>query len=203
MIKNYKTIKKFKNSNNLWTVKFSNNKMPRHDHIPKWMKLLGDDARIKQALFEKYPDNYRLDHPDQASIHKDCQSLESKSPIFLESELKNTLELILTYYCKTEQISYKSGLHEVLAPFFVMRFNNLKAIYGTFCAFVDKMMPKAFESEKIADLSYQIFQKLMMYHEPIIFNALQASFPNHIPIVKKWFLTGLASFLDTSNLLKF
>ena len=159
--------------------------MPRNDNIQKWLKLLGDDVKQKQNLFEKYPENFRLDHPDQATIHSDCQSLEAKSPIFQETDLKNALELLLTYYCKTEEISYRSGLHEVLAPFFIMRFSNLKTVYGSFCSFIDKMMPIMFSSENILDQTYSIFQKLMMYHEPIIFNALQASFPGHVQIVKK------------------
>lgn len=177
--------------------------MPRQDYIPKWLKLLGDEAKQKQSLFEKHPENYILDHPDQTTIHKDCQSLESKSPIFLESELKNTLERLLTYYCKTEEISYQSGLHEILAPFFIMKFNNLKTVYGAFCAFVDKMMPKIFHAEKILDYGYNIFQKLMMYHEPLTFNTLQASFPGHAQIVKKWLLTSMASCLETIHLIKF
>lgn len=177
--------------------------MPRQDQIPKWLKLLGEEAKQKQAMFEKYPENFRLDHPDQATIHQDCQSLESKSPIFEESELKNALELLLTYYCKTENIAYKSGLHEVLAPFFIMRFSNLKTVYGAFCAFVEKMIPCMFTVESSIDIVYNIFQKLMMYHEPIIFNTLQASFPSHVQVVKKWLLTAMASSLDSANLLKF
>lgn len=176
--------------------------MPRHNHVPKWLKLLGEDAKLKQNLFEKYPENFRLDHPDQAAIHSDCQSLESKSPIFQETDLKNALELLLTYYCKTEEISYKSGLHEVLAPFFIMRFNNLKTVYGAFSTFIEKMIPGAYSSEKNSDYFYSVFQKLMMYHEPILFNTLQSAHSTHVPIVKKWFLTAMASLLETGSLLK-
>lgn len=177
--------------------------MPRQDQISKWLKLLGDEAKQKQALFEKYPENFRLDNPDQATIHQDCQSLESKSPIFEESELKNALELLLTYYCKTERIAYKSGLHEVLAPFFIMRFSNLKTVYGAFCAFIDKIIPCMFTLESSIDIIYNIFQKLMMYHEPLLFNTLQSSFPSHVQVVKKWLSTAMASCFNSANLLKF
>ena len=177
--------------------------MPRHDHVPKWLKLLGDEAKQKQNLFEKYPENFRLDHPDQATIHADCQSMDSRSPIFQETDLKNALELLLTYYCKTENISYTSGLHEVLGPFLIMRFTNLKAVYGAFCTFIEKMIPGAYSSEKYGDYSYSIFQKLMMYHEPMLFNSLQSSFPAHVALVKKWFSTAMASYFETASLMKY
>lgn len=177
--------------------------MPRQDAIPKWLKLIGEEMKQKQNEFEKYPENFRLDHPDQSTIRQDCQSLESRSPIFQESDLKNALELLLTYYCKTESIPYKSGLHEVLAPFFIMRFSNLKTVYGAFCAFISKMIPSMFTVESNIDYAYNIFQKLMMYHEPILFNTLQSSFPSHVGIVKKWILTAMAACLDPTGLLKF
>lgn len=176
--------------------------MPRQDQSQKWLKLLGDEVRKNQNEFEKYPENFRLDLPEQEIIHQDCQSLENKAPIFEESDLKNALELLLTYYCKTEELEYQTGLHEVLAPFFLMRFSNLKTVYGAFSTFVQKMLPNMFVGDVHVDLSYNLFQKLIMYHEPILFNTIQSSFPSHTVLIKKWLLTGMASLFDSSNLLK-
>lgn len=176
--------------------------MPRQDQSQKWLKLLGEEVRKNQNLFEKHPEHFRLDHPDQETIHQDCQSLEDKAPIFQESDLKNALELLLTYYCKTEELEYQTGIHEVLAPFFLMRFSNLKTVYGAFSTFVQKMLPNMYVKDIHVDLAYNLFQKLMMYHEPILFNTIQSSFPSHTITIKKWLLTGMACLFDSSNLLK-
>ena len=176
--------------------------MPRQDQSQKWLKLLGDEVKKNQSLFEKYPENFRLDHPDQSAIHSDCQSLEKKSPIFEENELKNALELLLTYYCKTESLTYQSGLHEVMAPFFTMRFNNLKTVYGAFCTFIKRMLPNMFVKESYSELALKLFSNLMMYHEPIIFSKIQTSFPSSLETIKLWLMTGMATYLDSSNLLK-
>ncbi|CAG9309947.1 TBC1D23_1 [Blepharisma stoltei] len=177
--------------------------MPRTEKIARNLKRLADEAKDKQALLENHPEYFRLDHPDQAQIHQDCQSLHKKLSLFQEQDLKNALELLLTFYCKSGSIPYISGLHEILAPFFVLRFTTLKTVYGAFSAFIDKMMPRLFTKDSSISYSYKIFQRLLLYHDPLLSNTLQSTLPNNSSIIEKWFYTCMSACLDITQLLEF
>lgn len=177
--------------------------MPRTDKFAKNLRLLAEESKERQATLEKHPEYFRLDHPDQAQIHQDCQSLQKKCSLFLESDLKNALEMLLTFYCKSNSISYVSGLHEILAPFFVLRFTSLKTVYGAFSAFIEKMMPRLFLKESSINYSYKIFQRLLLYHDPLLSNNLQSAISNNSLIIEKWFYSCMSSCLDITMLLEF
>lgn len=172
--------------------------MPRNQKLNKWEKLLGEEAREKGKIIERYPEYLCLDHKDQAFIHNDCQELSKVMPLFQESDLQNTLELLITFHCKAHSMSYFSGLHQVIAPFFLMHFTTIRTSYGAFSVFLERMMPRMFHKNLH---SFQVFQKLLMYHDPILSSTLQGTFPNHQSIIENWINTCLASCLEISQLL--
>ena len=64
----------------------------------------------------------------------------------LTQQEKETLEMILTYYCKTEKVSYKQGINEILAPFMLMNREGvpLHVCYTCFNNFIEKFIPTLF-----------------------------------------------------------
>lgn len=64
----------------------------------------------------------------------------------LTLEEKTLLEQLLTFYCKTEKVSYKQGMNEILAPFLLLNRHNipLHICYTCFKNFVAKFIPTLF-----------------------------------------------------------
>ena len=145
--------------------------MIKEDRATRWTNLLNIDKHSMSTLNNLSPD-FKRDHPNQQQLHVDCQDIQSQLPMFEENELQEYLELLLTYYCKHENIPYISGMHEVMAAFFLLGFSGLKTVYAAFKLFVKKMMPRVFREDSSVPLTYKIFHHLLMYHEPLLCSAL-------------------------------
>jgi hypothetical protein len=129
--------------------------------------------------------------------------LQRRLPIFAENELQSTLELLLTIYCRTEKVPYNSGMHELLAPFFLMGFQNFKTVFLSFRAFVSRFVPRVFHPNSSLALTCEAFHKLMLYHEPVLCSALDAKLMAPSAYAQRWFMTLFANSLDTSLLISF
>jgi hypothetical protein len=178
-------------------------KMSTNDRVTRWSNLLDLDSQPTNIL-----EDFSLNHPQQASIHAgaiyaDCLSLQRRLHIFEENELQSTLELLLTIYCKTEGVPYKSGMHELLAPFFLMGFQNFKTVFLSFRAFVQRFVPRVFQPNSSLTLTCQAFHKLLLYHEPVLCSALDARMQVPSSYAERWFVTLFANSLDVSLLLAF
>lgn len=176
--------------------------MIKEDRATRWTNLLKIDKHSLNKLSSLSPD-YPLDHSDQAIIHSDCEDIQNHLPMFEESELRIYLELLLTYYCKTKKISYVSGMHEVLAAFFLLGFSGIKTVYSAFDIFLKKMMPGVFVDPSTLDPTFKIFHHLLMYHEPLLCSALDGKMISPSIYAHKWFSTLFASSLNISLLLAF
>ena len=68
-------------------------------------------------------------------------SLRTRADQF-DDALRTKLEMILSFYCLKEKISYKQGLNEVAAPFVYFLKTNIKlaTAYNYFQAFIDKFL---------------------------------------------------------------
>jgi Rab-GTPase-TBC domain len=99
------------------------------------------DPQIPDLLFDT-----ELDLENQRVITMDVA--RTKSDI-LTPEERLLLEKMLTYYCKTENISYKQGINEILAPFLLLNRSNipLSVCYNCFKNFVKKFIPTLFAND--------------------------------------------------------
>lgn len=176
--------------------------MIKEERASRWSKLLKLDSASHSHL-KNLNDDFKRDHSDQLKIHNDCQQINKILPMFEEPELRDYLELLLTYYCKTENLDYTSGMHEVMAAFFVLGFSSLKTVYAAFKEFVKKMMPRVFKKDSSLSYSYKIFYKLLLYHEPVECSALDGKMLYPQVYAEKWFVTLFASALNISLLLAF
>jgi hypothetical protein len=61
----------------------------------------------------------------------------------------DNLEVLLTFYCKQHNITYKQGLNEVAAPMiFFHKINVTMAnIYNYFTLFIDRFLPNLFHDD--------------------------------------------------------
>ena len=152
---------------------------------------------------DKIKEDFKLDHPDQQKIRQDCEDLKNRLPMFNDSDLRNTLELVLTYYVKQEEIPYTSGLHEVLAPFFLMGFSNLKSVFTCFITFQDKFLPRTFNRNSSLQYAYRIFHLLLLYHDPLLCSMLDGKHISPSTYAEGWFKCMFAGNLEVSLLLAF
>lgn len=176
--------------------------MIKEDRATRWNHLLKIDKHSNHGLQGLTPD-FKRDHADQQQIHLDCHEIQNQLPMFEESELRECLEMLLTYYCKTEKVPYSSGMHEVMAAFFLLGFSGLKTVYIAFKRFVRKMMPRVFKEDSSIPLVYKVFHQLLMYHEPLLCSALDGKMITPQIYANKWFTTLFASSLNISLLLAF
>ena len=92
---------------------------------------------------------------------------------------KDVIELVLTRYCKRNEIKYKQGLNEVLAPFlYMMQEHNkksesqldLKFVYNSFSAFLNRYLTNFYKEDEFYSLqiSLAFLQLLHKYHDPVV-----------------------------------
>jgi hypothetical protein len=122
-------------------------------------------------------------------------------PIFEEPDLRNTLEYGITFYCMQENLAYVSGMHMTFAPFLLMGFHSLKTVYVTFKSFVKTAMPRTYRKNSSLPFACEIFKKLLMYFDPILCNIIEARLSTVESLAEKWFISHLATQMDTSLLL--
>lgn len=177
--------------------------MNTEDRIIRWSKLL-QISQIDLDLSPLVKHSGELSHPDFQKIRTDAENLYQKWQIFSESELRETLEWLLTFYCKSKGISYISGMHELLAPFFLIGFQSVSTLYEHFEKFVNKVIPSFYkENGKNVDLMSKIFHNLLLYYDPTICNLLDSQLWILSKYSNKWFLNLFASNLEISLLLAF
>lgn len=145
--------------------------------------------------------NAKSSFEDYKTVYFDAKRtrvLQSKKYPSFKSDLKN----ILLYYCIQNNISYKQGLNEILAPFLILHFQyphllTKVEVYQMFKEFVNIyiinfIIEKQFQSFRH---SLQLFQILLRYHNPILhsFFGKMSVIPEMYAL--SWLLTVFSSKL--------
>jgi hypothetical protein len=110
------------------------------------------------AALESSIMNTELDLANQRVIRADVERTRPNLPHFKDQATKDLLSRILTHFCKERGMTYKQGMHEVLALFlFVMHTDDISDgpppvadIYLCYAAFLDRFMPYAFNSDDVS-----------------------------------------------------
>ena len=81
-------------------------------------------------------------------IKSDCKRTRA---LVLTQEEVQMMEWVLVCYCAKEEIWYKQGMNEILAPFVIMARDglNLEEVYSYFSRFVQKVLPSVFRDNVI------------------------------------------------------
>ena len=114
--------------------------MDRPSRVYLWkLFLCQEDAPVRSL-------DVQLDLFNQRVVHSDVERTRNPNMSLSEKELAETL---LTLYCKTEGVSYKQGMNEVLAPFiFLGRFElSALVVYQMFHKFIKTYLGTTYTDE--------------------------------------------------------
>ena len=108
--------------------------------------------------------------------------------------MRSLMACIITYYCKSRDVRYKQGMHEILAPFILLRSPPLTAaelfqmLYATIALYLTKVY--AVDDEFVSlQCAFRLFRILMLYHEPALCNLLDQYDVGPELYAMQWFLT--------------
>ncbi|GMI23049.1 hypothetical protein TrCOL_g8125 [Triparma columacea] len=122
-----------------------------------------------------------------------------------------TIERLLTHYCISNDIKYKQGLNELLAPFLTLTYspacNDPELVaFGCFTAFTKKFLPTnvyADDGHTALQCCFRFFRVLLLYHSPNVCKLLDG---HRLPpelYASGWFLTLFAQRLEMTDLYSF
>ena len=109
------------------------------------------------------------------------------------------LKKILLFYCEYNSIQYKQGMNEIVTVFLSFKFKEssieIYQIYNCFNLFMDYFLINFYKGKDISSLNscYSIFDLLLKYHEPAIYNKLNISFITPVIYSTNWLLTYLTN----------
>lgn len=161
----------------------------------KWKQLLN----ISDC--EEFSIETTLDLPNQRVILSDVERTRSSH---LTPSEKSNLELLLTFYCKEFNTSYKQGMNEIMAPFLLMSREGLPLhlVYLSFKSFLHQYLPTMYADHSFKPLQgmFIYFKLLLRYFEPRLSTFFVVNNIEPQSFVTSWYLTlysGKISSLST------
>ena len=151
-----------------WEEKLFNNNNPK---IKRLIPTEKSDSEISINLSQQ-----KIKEKD--IINNDSIRTRSRESILLPN-FKELLEQSLQLFCFTSKSNYKQGLNEIFGPLILLKykFNNLPLykIINLASALVDEFFPNYFYEKGVFSLksALALYQILLKYHEPKIFNLLE------------------------------
>ncbi|OMJ79405.1 hypothetical protein SteCoe_20559 [Stentor coeruleus] len=159
-------------------------------------------GRLCEPEIPEFPLETELNLPNQRVINLDA--LRTRSDLLKPNE-KNILEKLLTYYCKTEKVTYKQGMNEILAPFLLLNRHNvpLHICYTCFKNFVAKFIPTLFVDDAFKPLSglYVITKLILKYHLPDLSTCFSNNEITPDIYMTTWYVTMFSSKIKELGLL--
>ena len=145
--------------------------------INKWEKILRSNNLEKARLISDDVnfDDYNLSYDWEQTIKNDSHRTRVRER-FNFPDFEKTLQKILIYYCKLNNIEYKQGLNEVLGPFLLLKIKlpklKLSRLYNLFTLFIDHFLPNYFYEAELFSFrsSVSLVTLLLKYHDPKLFN---------------------------------
>ena len=152
--------------------------------INKWEKILKSNNLEKARLITEDIDfdDYNLSYECAQTIKNDSHRTRVRER-FNFPDFEETLQKILIYYCKLNNLEYKQGLNEVLGPFLLLKIKlpkiKFSRLYNLFTLFIDYFLPNYFYEPELFSFrsSVSLVTLLLKYHDPQIFNLFES---NHI-----------------------
>lgn len=160
-----------------------------------YIKFVKDDCEIL---------NEELNMQNQRVIKNDCDRTRVKDKNLLSS-FREYLESFLTFYCKRNNIKYKQGMNEIVAPFLLLKSKiviSLSRIYNLFASFMEKYLTNYFHEDEFFSLqsSMGLLNILLKYHDSELYNVFEFALITPEMYATSWVLTIFAKYF---NLIKF
>ena len=168
-------------------------------------------------------------HNLQALIRKDCERTRKRESILIPG-YKKILESLLTYYCEKQKINYKQSINEIFGSFLLLKYKikdlSFIDIYNISESFIEIYLTNYYlepiEYNKITKKieinsedhqnidkffpvysTLTLFNLLLKYHEPGIYNILDKYSVDPKLYGMKWFMTAFTSILKIDILYYF
>ena len=168
-------------------------------------------------------------HNLQDLIKKDCERTRKRESILLPG-YKRILESLLTYYCEKNKLNYKQSMNEIFGAFLLMKYKikdlSFIDIYNISESFIEIYLTNYYlepiEYNKITKKieinsedhqnidkffpvysTLTLFNLLLKYHEPGIYNILDKYSVDPKLYGMKWFMTAFTSILKIDILYYF
>jgi hypothetical protein len=115
----------------------------------------------------------------------------------LVTSFREYIEILLTTYCKKNDIKYKQGLNEIMGPFILLKSfvpMTLSKVYNIFSLFVNKYIRNYYHEEEFFSLrsSLGLLKLLLKYHDPAICNLFEYAIITPEMYATPWILTVFA-----------
>ena len=164
--------------------------------ISKWEKILKSNNLEKARLITEDLnfDDYNLSYDCTQTIKNDSHRTRVKER-FNFPDFEKTLQKILIYYCKLNNLEYKQGLNEVLGPFLLLKIKlpklKISRIYNLFSLFIDYFLPNYFYEVELFSFrsSVSLVTILLKYHDPKLFNLFEENTISAEMYSINWLLT--------------
>ena len=177
--------------------------------IEKWEKTLMNKCSTytKLVAMDKELEDFDLNYEYSKTIQNDVDRTRTKEVMEIP-EFRPKLRQLLIIFCKFNNIDYKQGLNEILAPLLLLKEKidiSLQRVFNLFSLFIDKFLTNYYlESDIYAfKSSVGLLTLLLKYHEPELYSIFEKSMVSPQMYGTNWLLTSYANKLTLYNVYKF
>ena len=168
--------------------------------IDKWEKILKSNNLEKARLItdDINFDDYNLSYDCVQTIKNDSHRTRVRER-FNFPDFENTLQKILIYYCKLNNIEYKQGLNEILGPFLLLKIKvpklKISRIYNLFTLFIDYFLPNYYYEAELFSFrsSVSLVTLLLKYYDPKLFLLFEQNNISAEMFSINWLITTFAN----------
>ncbi|KAK6640464.1 hypothetical protein RUM44_012158 [Polyplax serrata] len=154
---------------------------PENIRKEAWQACLG--IQNKKDQLGNFNEIYDL--PEQDTLRQDCQSIVDKlgNDDCDKVSVVSDVESILTYYCKSNSLTYEkdNGWIELLLPVLALK-NPKSETYNIFEAIVNRYMPKSGTKD-----IFNLLRLLILYHDPELCSFLDTKKATPDLYASSWF----------------
>ena len=168
--------------------------------VNKWEKILKGNNLEKARLISDDIDfdDYNLSYDCAQTIKNDSHRTRVRER-FNFPDFEKTLQKILIYYCKHNNLEYKQGLNEVLGPFLLLKIKipklKISRLYNLFTLFIDYFLPNYFYEPELFSFrsSVSLVTLLLKYHDPHLYNLFTENNISSEMYSINWLLTTFSN----------
>lgn len=158
--------------------------------------LLNSNNNLTCHLIHEDDDMLSHESNNNKVIHNDVERTRVKDRELLH-EFRFYLEKILSYYCFKNDLFYKQGLNEILAPFLLLKSNiniSFSKIFNIYSCFIGRFLPNYYSEKDFFSLQsmLSLLNVLLRYHNPMLYYLLEYAMITPEMYATSWLLTFIA-----------
>ena len=170
-----------------------------HDLISNWEEQLKNrcSKNIKTMSNDINLNDYNLSFEYEKTIINDCLRTRVNER-FDYPDFDEWLKKLLIYYCKLNNIEYKQGINELLAPFLLLRIKiniSISRIFNIFSYFIDYFLTNYYYEPELYAFrsSLSLLTLLLKYYDPELYILFENTSITPQMYATNWFLTTYAN----------